>query len=292
MDEAKDLCPECKGTKWRTVGDKARPCLCLQQTWHSTYLGADLAGAPQILKGPLYAIGQGFASTLDRTSENLFIKSGWPAVRPHLRLALGHRHFVDEAFRYSIVTDERIINVYVGNEAYGSRSRKLRDDVVSYNGLKDLVEGTSLLIVRLGFLGHKNIAAPGALKQALMIREVARKPTWVIQNPDAAYPISWNEEVAAYVLEHYDVVDLRKFELPAGVDIVQEPAMEVEEHEVKAAKPRVKREEPSGELMPTDEEDPYGIGRAGSKKPGRAPKRYGGGNRGGGNRGGGMEPPI
>jgi hypothetical protein len=286
-----EVCPECKGNRWRTVGDKAQPCICLVREMLANYLGPDLAGATRIQEGPLYAVDRDFNITLDRTSENLFIKASWPALLPHLRLAIGHRwRYVEPTFRFAILTDERVINVYVGNERYAARPKGNRDDMTSFNGLKDLVEGPRLVIVRLGFLGHKNIAAPGALKQALMIREAARKPTWVVQNPQGDYPISWNEEVAAYIAEYFDVVDLRKLSA-ATVSPQVAPTMEVEEHETKTT--RSAKPTPSPELLPTVDEDPMGVTRAGKAKAGyKRPwkkRRDNDDNDGGG---GGDMPPV
>ena len=279
------VCPECNGTQWKRVGDKARPCVCLSLEMLDHYLGPDLSGAPKIHTGPLYAFDREMNATLDRTSENLFIKSTWPTILPHLRLAIGHRYwYVDRTFRHFIVTDERILNVYVGNERYGARSKMKRDDMSSFNGLKDLVEEPDLLVVRLGFIGHKNIAAPGALKQALMLREAARRPTWVVQNPAGDYPISWNEEVAAYFAEYFDVVDMRK--LPQQPEPT--PTIDVEEHSSPAAKPRPQA---TTELMPTIDSDSLGVTRAGAYKAGRRPtwkKRRDDGDKGGG----GDMPPV
>lgn len=283
-----EVCPECKGTQWKQLGDKAQPCICLKRQRLSGFLGPDLAGATKITEGPLYALdGHLNSVTRDRTTENLFIKATWPALLPHLRLAMGHRHYSDPSFRFGILTDERIVNVYVGNERYSSRSKAKRDDQDTFNGLKDLVEGPSLLIVRLGFLGHKNIAAPGALKQSLMIREVAGDPTWVVQNPQGDYPISWNEEVAAYIAEYFDVVDLRKLPTPQSYEAA--PTMEVEEHGTKTA--RTAEPTTPSELMPTVDDDPMGVTRTGSRKPGyKKPwKKRRDDNDGGG---GGDMPPV
>jgi hypothetical protein len=289
--ETKDLCPICKGTRWRLSADKARPCVCLLQEMLDNYLGPDLSGAARIRESPLYAIDGDFTSTRDRTNENLFIKSSWPVLLPHLRLAIGHRHHRDATFRFTILTDERIINVYVGNESYKARSGRSAEG--NFNGLKDLVESADLVVVRLGFLGHKNVAAPGALKQALMIREAALKPTWVVQNPVGDHPVSWNEEVAAYLVEHFDVIDMRK--MPAPQQPEARPTMEVEEAPQAPAKVKVKvAPDPPPDLMPTHDDDPFGMTREGSSRPGGRrnhtwkKKRPGNGN----DSGGGDMPPI
>jgi hypothetical protein len=255
----------------------------------ANYLGPDLGGAPQIQSSPLYALDGNFATVIvDRTTENVFVKGSWPVVLPHLRLALGHRYYLRESYRYSILTDERIINVYVGNEGYKARSK---NNDGSFNGLKDLVEAPDLVVVRLGFLGYRNKAAPGALKQALMLREAALKPTWVVQNPANDAPVSWDDEIAAYIQEHFDVVDLRKAKTPTAPE--PPSTMAVEEHQTKLGTVKQKPAKPS-ELVPTHDSDPMGEFRTGISKPGafRRPawkkRRDDDDNRGGG----GDMPPV
>lgn len=258
--EVKDSCPECKGMKWKIIEDKARPCLCLQREMLEGFLNtsnADLAGARQIRRGPLYAVDVQAGVTLDRTKDNLLIKAPWLALRPHLRLALGYRHYLDPGFRFSLVTDERVLNVYVGNEQYRSRKLKVRDDVDSFNGLRDLVEDPPLVIVRLGFIGHKNVAAAGALKQALMIREVARRPTWIVYDPRYETPVSWGEEVAAYAREHFAVVVID------DESHDESPTMNVEPHVVPAGRPTPPPA--AREFSSSGRGDEFGI--EGSRKP-------------------------
>ena len=250
-----------------------------------SYLGPDLSGAVRIRKSPLYAIDEGFKATLDRTTENLYIKTTWHRALPHLRLSIGHRHWLDTTFRFSIITDERIKNVFVGNESYKQRSAKVRDDRDNFNGLKDLVEGYDLLIIRLGFLGYKNVAAPGALREALMLREVARKPTWIVQNTDDPPPKAWDEEVSAYISEHFGIVDLSR--LPTGPEGPEPPApLQVEEHE-----PAPQRQARKSEFVSTNEDDPLSMMSVGNKKPESRykttfKKKRPGHNDGGGNEGG------
>ena len=45
-----------------------------------------------------------------------------------------------------------------------------------------------------------------------MIRDAAHKPTWVVQNPEADLPKSWDEEVSGYLSEHLDIVDMQKLD--------------------------------------------------------------------------------
>ncbi len=260
MAEEEAKCPKCHGKPWRQSGIKALPCGCIKEAMLAHYLGPDLYGAARITRGPLYSLDANFnVVTLDRTKENLFIKSRWPALLPHLRLAMGHRYYLNEAYQFAVLTDERIINVFVGNESWKARSG--RGHEANVNGLKDLVEDPNLVVIRLGFLGWRNIAAPGALKQALMLREAALRPTWVVRESDRECH-SWNEEVAAYIQEHHDDVN---------VDEPTSPSMDVEVEEprqVKRAK-RIEAQQASTDLLG----DPEGLAEGGPTK------RYGGSRR-------------
>jgi hypothetical protein len=110
------------------------------------------------------------------------------------------------------LTDERIKNVFVGNESYKARSKSRRDEMTTFNSLSDLVGADyDFVIIQLGHLGYKNIAAAGALKEALMIRRTSQKPTWLIEEPDRPFSYechSWSEDLQAYVDQHFEVVDL------------------------------------------------------------------------------------
>lgn len=165
------------------------------------------------MKSPLYAANEKRVEdppTLDRTRENLVIRCGWEAFLPHLRLALFHKYVHNPSYRFRIETDERLFNVWIGNEKYQAKSKTTRDHLTSYNSLKDLIEERDLVIIRLGHMGWKNVAAAGVLKQALMIREVALKPTWIIK-PPGEQPYSWDEEIVAYTTEHYATIDLTRW---------------------------------------------------------------------------------
>ncbi len=292
MDErALPVCPLCNGARWKYKGTTSRPSICLKLSMLDNYLGPDLSGAAKIRESPLYAINAGFQSTLDRTSENLHIHSTWHRLLPHLRLSIGHRHWLEPNFRFSIITDERIKNVFVGNESYKQRSSKVRDDKDSYNGLKDLVESHDLMIIRLGFLGYKNVAAPGALKEALMIRDAAHKPTWVVQNPEADLPKSWDEEVSGYLSEHFDIVDMQKLDKSPEPP----PTMHVEPYDTAPPSPRGR---PPASKPPSSNEsgpDPMDMMTGGGdKKPKytKPKKKRWGNDEGGGSFSGGGGLPV
>jgi hypothetical protein len=70
----------------------------------------------------------------------------------------------------------------------------------------------SLVLIRLGFNGHKNIAAPGVVKEALMMRDAAGKPTWIIEEPLSSSfqygHFTWSEDLQAYIDQNFTVIDM------------------------------------------------------------------------------------
>jgi hypothetical protein len=159
----------------------------------------------------------------DRTEENLLIKGSWSVVCQHLHWALSGKRRFSEHFDYKIVTDEKILSVWLGSESYKQRASDVRDEVETFNNLADLMEAPHLVLVRLGQLGYQNRAAAGALKQALGIREVSFKPTWLIEGrlPFGDGHRSYNDELGEYIANLYDVVDLgRGSESDSALDAV------------------------------------------------------------------------
>jgi hypothetical protein len=282
-------CPICGGSGRIVIDDlQAAPCRCLRFKMQDVFLGPDFATAPHVGKAesPLYQTDGGSitkAPVVDRTTENLFLKITWLDFRMHARWSLGCRYWRDQTFRYRMVTDERLLSVWLGDEKYTSKSKKTRDrdDTQSYNSLRDLVENFDLVIIRLGHIGYKNIAAPGVLRQALMIREVALKPTWIVQvpTPGGAQPVSWDSDVALYVDEHFDILDFMRHGGPAPAPVAK-PAMDVESTQPEPPA----EEEAMADLVPSDSADPVGQKRTGKGKPGWKKdwrKRGGGGPVGG-----------
>jgi hypothetical protein len=101
------------------------------------------------------------------------------------------------------VTDQQIKTVYLGNE-----HRKVKpDDKEAYNSVSDLIGADfDLVIVKLGYLGYKNKAAPGALKEALLVRKDLSLPTWVIEDPQYPWTHSRDFDVEQFLDERYDTV--------------------------------------------------------------------------------------
>jgi hypothetical protein len=217
-------------------GDDARvqQCLCAYAKTLKTYLGPEIAAAPTITRSPLYTLGpKGESPAIDRTGENLFIKSYWTDLLPHLKWALACK---GPMFRFRVVTDEKLRTVWVGNESYKQRAKSERDDLMTFNGLGDIIgPDYDLVILRLGFLGYKNAAMPGVLKEALMIRESALKPTWVVEVPSSLFGpghLSYSEDVGGYIERLFEVVNLvrerSETDLPHGIyGGIEEPIEDV-----------------------------------------------------------------
>lgn len=161
-------------------------------------LGVDLTGVPHA-KGTLLELGKGVKR--DRTTENLVIRGTWKTLLSHIKYALG---FKGTNFFFRVVTDEKIKNVFVGNEGYRARSKELRDDMPTFNSLEDLLGGDiDLAIIKLGYLGYKNRAAAGCLKEVLLLRANINKPTWLIDDPNRPWEYSKDPDLVFYIDEHY-----------------------------------------------------------------------------------------
>lgn len=206
-------CPKCNYTGFTHIKDddtRVQQCICSYAKTLKAYLGPEIAASPTITHSPLYALGsKGEPPAVDRTGENLFIKSYWSDLLPHLKWTLACK---GPMFRYRVVTDEKLKTVWLGNENYAKRAKDIRDEMTSFNSIGDLVgPDLDLVIIRLGFLGYKNVAMPGVLKEALMLRESAFKPTWVVEVPSSIFGpghFSYNEDVANYIERLFQVVNL------------------------------------------------------------------------------------
>lgn len=192
----------------------SKQCRCAFAQAVKRRLGDEICLAkPVRVQSPLYTVSSEGESVSDLTSQNLFIKCWWRDFKSHFRLVainlLERRSF---QWYWQFITDERLKNVFVGNEGYKSRERKKREDTDAFNGLADIIGDTyDLVVIRLGYLGYKNVAMPGVLKEALLIRQAANKPTWLIEQPNSPFGPghhSWNQDVAEYIAENFGVIDL------------------------------------------------------------------------------------
>lgn len=221
-------CTTCNGQGVIEIDDLTSAlCHCTRTRLMRAHLGPEIASAKKRKDTPLYERGPTPSDPpiIDRTRENLFIKGHWPDLIAHFRYALICKGLM---FRFQVITDERIKTVYVGADSFEKRAREERDQIKkTYNSLQDIVCEHDLTIIRLGFLGHKNRSMPGALKEALMLREVQRKPTWIIEDPKNPFDLNhkaYSDEVAEYINSNYAIMDLVEDRPPSelrGVDLQQ-----------------------------------------------------------------------
>jgi hypothetical protein len=291
-----------KETDPRSLRNTFRPCVCLIVRRVEKFLGPELfMAAPLQNPSPLLQRSDGVL-TLDRTSENLFVKAKWSDVLSHFKWALTVKFLADDNYRFRVTTDERILMIRLGTESYGQRSKARRDDMETYNQLQDYIGADfDLVLIRLGYLGHKNAAAPGYLKEALMLREVAMKPTWLLRPPSSPFGpghFTYSDELAEYIEEHFDVVDFQSTDegpLHGVEGAEREPKPTVLDDEESVAlgasssievDPKEAEIKPPRDAIQSNPEDLLGVTRAGGSKPGKH-RRSGSSKRNNGRRGGG-----
>lgn len=172
------------------------------------HLGPEIGGAPPLTETPLY-----IRDEYDGTTKNLFLKVQWKDLRSHLKYVLSLKGL---EFKTRVTSDERLKDIWLGKEAYGNRAKGKRDEVETFNNLEDFIGQPHLLILRLGFLGHKNVAMPGILKEALMLREFHTKPTWVVEEPGIDWSYSYSEDLSSYLEKNFRTITFEsKTEEPA-----------------------------------------------------------------------------
>jgi hypothetical protein len=175
--------------------------------------------APRIMESPLYTPPKvrGESAVVNRTKENLFLYGvTYPKLLPHLRLV-----FACLPIKFKLVDDSRLRDVFVGGESYQSTPKTAREVRETNNVIADLVgKDFDLVVIRLGALGYKNIAAPGILREALMVREGIGKPTWLFEDssPSAAWIHSRDMDVEEYIRDRFEKVQLANEGPEAEVD--------------------------------------------------------------------------
>lgn len=218
--------------------------------------------------------------SVDLTKRNLFISGiPWNSFLPHLKFVM-----ICKPMTVKIVDDLRLKEVFVGSEAYKSRPASVREAKETNNAIVDLVgEEYDLVIIRIGLLGHKNVAAANVLREALMIRhERMAKPTWIFQSSDPR--IMWthsrDEEVEAYVRDKFEALEMTH--TGPALEPVQDVGIDVEgdetvpEYEEKALIPEEDQSSPPPETV-GGEDDLTGMsmyGNNGSKKKFKKRRNY------------------
>lgn len=212
-------CAECSGAGFRMKDEDTQvECTRMYVRKMGARLGPDLQSVRSVPDSPLFVPGD---PAVDLTEKNCQIRGYWNDILGHLKWAFICKFNLVglERFYFQVVTDQRLLNVWLSNEAYQAKARKKRDEESTFNSLPDLIgEMYSLVVIRLGFLGYPNRAMPGVLKEALLLRQASSLPTWIIEEPDnlfASDHLSWNPEVGDYVhRQKYTLIDLSGTETP------------------------------------------------------------------------------
>ena len=194
--------PKCNGNGQVWLGDDSQgPCKNKRVLYVRSYLKDHLG------KGALAAGLAKNSPLLGRRDENLFIQAMWSTLLPHLSWVLLRP---TEQKRLKVVTDEEIKDVFVGHYQYNMRPKGVRDDATVYNNLRDFLgpDVADLVIIKLGYLGYKNKSASGALREALLIRQNANKPTWLINDPDRKWNYSCDTAVEETINSYFSIVTI------------------------------------------------------------------------------------
>jgi hypothetical protein len=233
------------------------------------HLGPELASVDAIASSPLFQVERGKVATVDLTNKNLFLRCPWPNLLPHLKLVLGCKW---SCLRYVIITDQQIKNVYVGNEQYKNRAFAERDSRPILNSLSDLVADYDLVIIKLGYIGHQNRAAAGALKETLLIRAAQNKPVWLVEDPRHTWLYSHDADVADYIEHRFKVVPIEPANPGDGYEDPEENlGMETTDYEPREASPEPEPEEEASQDESDEEpvDDDICLPKGGKKSYGK-----------------------
>jgi hypothetical protein len=167
-------------------------CVCSFAGRKRLFLGTDLFEASKLTDSPLCS----------QTAFNVIVTSPWSALLPHLRLSLGrawhYGELENKPFTFKTTTDEQVLRASLARD----KDSDLYDSTVGRG---------SLLIVRLGFLGWRNVAAAGYLHEALRFREFEHKAIWLTDTPDVPFEkghLSWSPELDGYIADNFEKVVL------------------------------------------------------------------------------------
>jgi len=178
-------------------------------------LTPDLLKARIILESPIFTPSKisNQPPEKDLTKSNIRIQGvTWSGFLPHLRVAMTCCCARDPKFTYKVVDDRRLKDVFVGGESWRNRTEQQRASKENNNIIADLMgEDQDLVIMRLGFLRYKNVAAASVLLEALMLREAAGKSTWLFESTDPfeSWEHSKDSTIELYVDEKYKTVRLQ-----------------------------------------------------------------------------------
>lgn len=141
---------------------------------------------------------------VDLTRNNLYIQGiTWGQFLPHLKLIQ-----LCKDIKVRVITDEEIRSVFVGNDSYKAKPASKRETVETLNNLPELMSRDyDLVIIRVGFLGYKNISAAGAFREGLMYRAGHSKPTWIFESSHKSviWRYSKDEDLEHYLTNYREI---------------------------------------------------------------------------------------
>ena len=212
-------CTICGGTGWILIDElRVRECRCKAMERIRAHIGDEVALSPTITTSPLFTVENGQVTT-DLTDRNLYIESSWNALLPHLKLALMNKGV---GFYCRTIDDEMIKRVFVGSTHYKNKTQEDRDRQGYYNCLADLVgEVCDLVILRFGIMKYTNRAGAGAVHEALSIRQVLRKPTWLVSTPDRPFEdcFAYSPDLGTYIERRFKRIQIDSSKFPDDVDV-------------------------------------------------------------------------
>jgi len=218
------VCDLCGGLGWITVNDLTRSkCRCAYARELKAHITKDVAMALSLESSPFYEEG-----VTDLTQFNLFIKvADIPALLPHLKWVLT---FKGLSFKTARVTDAQLKEVWVGDQSYAMRSKKERDDVVTFNCLADLIGAEyHLVIIQLGYV-RKNVRLPDIILEALMLREALGLSTWIVEQANFPFVYdcpAFSAALDRYITENFEVLTIKTGYTAAPVRVPEAPIEDV-----------------------------------------------------------------
>ncbi len=260
-----DPCAKCGGTGRIPIDEyTVRMCICAYAKLLRKHLGDTIALVKTLDKSPLYAPDQ-----MDRTKENLILKGDWQEVVPHLKWALS---FKGLKFPFKLLRDIDLLDVWLGKRRMFELEKGNPHDYPICATVTDLMEPSKeLVIIRFGFLHHRNKAMASVLLDALRVREHYRKPTWLIEEPDLPFGEghpAWTYSVGEYLDKWYQEVPLEDSGQRTKSVEIEQPIEDVSLDDAPVRPVYVKRRPAPAvfEQAPTAVVDDDDLGCAGSGK--------------------------
>ena len=256
-------CSKCGGAGRIQVNETTmRQCICAYAADMRAHLGLLIASASVIPESPLFV-----PDGDDLTLENIHLKGYLPTILSHLKWAFT---FKGLGFKFKVVTDQQILDVWLGKSSYTKQVEEQREIKDVYNTLEDLVgKESDLVIVLLGRLISPNRAMPAVLLEALMIRQTLNLPTWVIENTQMPFTLghrSWNFEIDQFIKDYYVVVSLAGGSAPEAhpTPPVEDVSLDDVPTEAPVFAPRVVFRNKPQEASMFDYDDDLGLAGGGS----------------------------